>query len=122
MKEETSPEAAKPAKALSGPQQDVVASLVLRDFHRREHLAKRAQGYPGYDFANFLPLAVLLGLPLWRPEGWQLATGGLFAALGLIQFHAWGINRRIDALMKLGAGKEEEDAKLPPVTPAAWRD
>jgi hypothetical protein len=99
----TPPESAKPASELSNLHQEAVASLVLRESQRRDDLKRKAEGYAGY---NFVPAALLIGLMIWRPYGWVLVWVALAAIFGLIQFHAWGINRRIDALMKLRAGNE----------------
>lgn len=99
----TPPESAKPVSELSQLHQDAVASFVLRESQRREDLKRKAEGYAGY---TFVPAALLIGLMVWHPGGWVLVWVALTAIFALIQFHAWGINRRIDALMKLGEGSE----------------
>jgi hypothetical protein len=121
MTSEKPPQSGTPVSQLSGLQQDAVASFVLRDFRRREELNKQAAGYAGYEAAKIVPFAAIIGLMYWHPEGWSLVAGAFFIALCLIQFHAIGINRRIDALMKLGAGNQDDGTK-PPVDPAAWKD
>lgn len=101
------------ATALSNAQQDAVASMVLQELRRKERLARQAETYPGYGFSYFLLPVILCLLAGWLPEGRLLVEVALLLTFVLIQFHAWGINRRLNALMKLGAGEDGQEAKSP---------
>ena len=95
---------------LTPEQQDAVASIVAKQAKTRERLLKQVGHYRAVSW-----LPVLLTFPLYLAS--MLLTNPNYGPLSvicvgmilwfLIQFHAAGINRRLDALVKL---MEDENA------------
>lgn len=85
---------------LTHEQQDTVADVQLRLFKKRQKLLKQARGYRGY-----MVVPVALGLIFFCLFGygsdWRVLSFCIFTCFAAIQFHASGINRRMDALLEL---------------------
>jgi hypothetical protein len=83
--------------------QETLAAIEIQHARRREAHLERARRYPGQLWMPPLVLAVLCLAPVFMFERWFpsciiLLVVSLWL---LIQFHAAGVNRRLDALMEL---------------------
>lgn len=86
---------------LSAEQQEVIGQMALDEARSRKALRAKAKSYRGFLLVP--ALIWLAGFCLW---GWIGDAAILlpllfFATLLYIEFHARGINSRIDALLKL---------------------
>jgi len=104
-------------RALSPEQQETLAMVEPRRVQMRERLVNRARRYRGVNVVAGLLAGATVGLAIYsnvEPKALQFAVIGLVV---LITFHAGGINRRLDALMKLldegikrpGGGKGDKE-------------
>ncbi|MEC5125817.1 hypothetical protein VSU19_03585 [Verrucomicrobiales bacterium BCK34] len=109
---------------LSPEQQEVIARLALDDARSRRAMLEQAKSYRGYRLAP--TLLVIVGSCLWF---WNDDMDSLLPFFGLlvlifIKFHVWGVNSRIDALIRIlnldssteGSNNAEQnkDGKAPP--------
>jgi hypothetical protein len=99
-------------RRLTPEQQDTLAAIEVQRAKKREQLSEQARRYRGQQWLPALGLVVLFLLPVFTFERflpWSVII--LLACLwGLIQFHAAGVNRRLDALVELmEADKKKED-------------
>ena len=97
---------------LKPDQQEMLAAIQVQRIKKRDELLEQARHYRGQQWLPALGLVVLFLLPVFTFERflpWCVII--LVAVLwGLIQFHATGVNRRLDALIELmEADKKKED-------------
>jgi len=91
---------------LSEEQLEVIARVALDQARTKRELEKKAGGYTGSYLIPIAFLAIASGTGALRSaEYLPFVLIGLFC---LIQFHAVGINKRIDAMLKLMALPPEE--------------
>ena len=86
---------------LPAEQQEVIGRLALDQARSRKAIQAKAQSYRGAMMVPLWIYASFMWLLVWRPD-----LSILFPILGLglllyIDFHARGINSRINALIKL---------------------
>ena len=97
---------------LTSEQQETLASIEIQHTQKRQRLLERARRYRAQQWLPVLVLIILYFIPIFALEKFLpfciicLAVSLWF----LIQFHAAGVNRRLDALMELlEADKKEGD-------------
>lgn len=104
---------------LSDEQREVIARVALDQARYKRNLEKKAEGYAGYHLVPLVFIVVAVGSgAYWSGKYLPLIVLGL---IGLIQFHAVGINRRIDAALKLTAllsEKQTRSQEAPEETPS----
>ena len=98
---------------LTPEHQETLAAIEIQHARQRQVHLERARRYPGQLWVPPLVLAVLCLAPVFMFERWFpsciiLLVVSLWL---LVQFHAMGINRRLDALMELMESKKEKDGK-----------
>lgn len=96
---------------LTPEQQETLAAIEVQRTNKREQLSEQARRYPGQQWLLALVLAILLLLPVFTSERF-LPFRVIFLAVGLwflIQFHAAGVNRRLDALVELMEADREKE-------------
>jgi hypothetical protein len=77
------------------------ARVILDESHSRRGAFGKARNYWGKQIIPVIITALaLFALYLWVLIGWQVAIV-LFGALALQQWHAAGVNKRIDALIDI---------------------
>ena len=84
---------------LSDEQREVIARVALDQARNKRNLEDKAKGYLGYYLIPFVCIILVstsgaISLGKYLPFV-------LLGLIGLIQFHAVGINKRIDASLKL---------------------
>ena len=97
--------------ATSDDQQQLVARVILGDLQRREKRLRQASGYFGCGASYLIITLALIGICIWRPEGWFVAAGILIVIGVALQVELRGVNRRIDALVEMQLKFEEEIKK-----------
>jgi hypothetical protein len=102
---------------LSDEQREAIARIVLDQSRIRSELEKKASGYFGF---YLIPLVLLIAMIATgtSQSGAHLPFVMLFL-FGLIQFHAVGTKKRIDAMVKLMDLRLEEQAGSREVSPRA---
>ncbi len=85
---------------LTGEQQEALADVVVQRMRQRQDLLKQARAYRGRWWFPVVVVAAGCALAL-IPQNRLLPVFLFVLMLGLIQFHANGLNLRLDALMKL---------------------
>ena len=88
-------------RSLNTDQQEAVADIELRLFRNRQQLISRAKSYTGLVVFPSMLFLVVIGLLIFN-IGYQIVfIFCIFASIVLVQFHAFGLNRRLDALCNL---------------------
>jgi hypothetical protein len=93
---------------LSQDQQDTLGEVELRLFQKRQQVLDQARSYRGYIFFPATIGLICVCLVAFQLFPKQTLGFCLVGAFALIQFHAMGINARLNALLKL----VEEDYKM----------
>ena len=86
---------------LSEEQRASYARLVLSEAKYERALLGRAKGYFGRGMPQFLAIIVLCVYLTWQPEGDWIPIALFLMAAFAIEWHASGVNRRIDAVIQL---------------------
>lgn len=94
---------------LSDEQREVIARVALDQARTKRLLVERAEGYFGYQLYPVVLFVMACVLTIYYPEGFL--SFAIFGLAALIQFHAFGINRRIDAILKLVNLRSEEQSR-----------
>jgi hypothetical protein len=96
---------------LTPEQQEALASIEVQRAQKRQQLLEQSRRYRAQQWLPALVLSILLLLPVFTFQRFFsfciicLAVSLWF----LIQFHAAGINRRLDALLELLESDKEKD-------------
>jgi hypothetical protein len=88
---------------LTPEHQEMLAAIEIQHARQQQQHLERARRYPGQVWVPPLVLAGLCLAPVFTFERW-LPSCIIFLVVSLwflIQFHAAGVNRRLDALMDL---------------------
>jgi hypothetical protein len=96
---------------LTPEQQEMLATIEVQKTQKREQLLVRARRYRGQQWIPVLVLCILYFVPIFTFEKF-LPYCIIFLAMSLwflIQFHAAGVNRRLDALMELLESDKKKD-------------
>ena len=96
---------------LTPQQQEMLANVEVQQTQKRQQLLVRARRYRGQQWLPALVLCILCFVPIFTFEKF-LPFCIIFLAMSLwylIQFHAAGVNRRIDALMELLESDKKND-------------
>jgi hypothetical protein len=96
---------------LSPEEQHNFALLEIQGVRKRRQLLEKARHYPGQRWLPALVPGILFLLTIWMSERWlPVCIICLVSSLWLlIQFHATGVNRRLDALMELLDPNKKKD-------------
>jgi hypothetical protein len=86
---------------LSPDEQELMARLALDEARSRRDLLARAKGYRGVMLVPALLWVVAAGLGMWNPSVAGMLPYLVLMTLILVQFHALGVNSRIDAMIRL---------------------
>jgi hypothetical protein len=103
-------------RQLTPEQQETLASIEVQRVKKREQLLRQARHYRGQQWLPALALIPLYFIPTFTSQKWPPSNIALILSLilwSLIQFHAAGVNRRLDALMELlesDKNKDDHDA------------
>jgi len=100
---------------LTPEQQEMLAAIEVQHIRKRDQLLEQARRYSGQRWLPSIIFSILIFLPVFTLErSLPFCVIGLAAVLWiLIQFHAAGINRRLDALVELKEverNKADDDA------------
>ena len=99
-------------RQLTPDQQDTLGALEAARIRRRLELVAQVRGYRGRRVFPVIIILVLAGVVIFgfsRPGRLPLPVllgAALFAVLLVMQFHIAGLNRRLDALVKLLEAEE----------------
>jgi hypothetical protein len=86
---------------LSPKQQEVIGRLALEDARSRRAMLAQAKSYPGNRLVPTL-LAIVGGcLWIWKEDMDSLLPFFGLLMLIFIKFHVWGMNSRIDAMIRI---------------------
>ena len=99
-------------KQLTSEQQETLASIEVRRVKKREQLLRQARHYRGQQWLPALALVPLYFISTFTSQKWPPSIVALILSLILwllIQFHAAGVNRRLDALMELLESDKKND-------------
>ncbi len=107
---------------LSDQELDVYARVVLNESHSRRAKLKRAKDYRGRQvIPAMIPLVAMCGSWLFPKLGWEVLVV-FFVGAALMQWHAAGLNRRIDALLDLLNVESTIDHDSPEHAPSERRN
>ena len=100
---------------LTPEQQETLATIEVQRIKKRDQLLEQAHRYRGQRWLPSILFPILIFLPVFTLEKFlPFCVIGLAGILWiLIQFHAAGINRRLDALVELKEvekNKDDDDA------------
>ena len=102
-------------RQLTPEQQETLASIEVRRVKKREQLLRQARHYRGQQWVPALaliPLYFITTFTSFTSQKWPPSIVALILSLilwFLIQFHAAGVNRRLDALMELLESDKNKD-------------
>ncbi len=100
---------------LTPEQQETIATLEIQYARRRQEHLERASRYRGQMWVPLLVLAVLCLVPVFMFQRWLPSCIVCLVVIlwGLIQFHASGINNRLDALLELWESEKKKNGEKP---------
>jgi len=93
----------KQIRNMAPEQQELVGSLLAQRMRERQRLLEQARRYNGMRWGSACLGAAAIGLAVYAAGKDQIRLLSLcvIALVMFVQFHAIGLNRRLDALMKL---------------------
>ena len=97
---------------LTPEQQEMLANVEVQQTQKRQQLLVRARRYRGQQWLPALALVPLYFISTFTTQKWPPSIVALILSLILwfvIQFHAAGVNRRLDALMDLLESDKKKD-------------
>jgi hypothetical protein len=86
---------------LTPDQQTALASLEARHLRIRMELLEKARGYSGFYVVPTLLFLSAGAIGVFHSDNARLVPLCIIGLACLVQFHAAGLNRRLDALMEL---------------------
>jgi len=93
---------------LTPEQQETVATLEAHRAKKEQQLLERARHYRGRIWFPMLVFGILYLVCSFAGQRW-IPLCIAFVLFVLIEFHAAGINRRVDALMELDKKRDRHD-------------
>jgi hypothetical protein len=98
-----------------GPEhQEMLAAIEIQHARQRQEQLDRARRYRGQIWVPTVVFAGLCLVPVFTFQRW-LPSCVIFLVISLwflIQFHAAGVNRRLDALIELMETKKQNDEDI----------
>ncbi len=88
-------------KKLTPKQQEAIADFEMIRARQRLAMLRQAQGYYGKLLFPLLLFLVVGGIAIFHLGDLRLIPLGFIGLACLVQFHAAGLNQRLDALMEL---------------------
>lgn len=88
-------------RKLTLEQQEALGGVEAQRVRVRQKLVEDARRYRGVHVVGIFLMCVAIGLAIFYSAQLGPLSYGIIAVACLAQFHALGLNRRIDALMKL---------------------
>lgn len=90
-------------------QREMIARIAMDQARHERKVRENAEGYFGYRLIPIILLLIATVLGMLRPAGFL--SFFIIGLAGMIQFHAIGINKRIDAVLKLMDLSREEQTR-----------
>jgi len=88
-------------RELTPEQQEAIGIVEAQRVRTRQQLVERARGYRGGRVTVGLLMGVAMGLAIYSVANPRALLFAVIAVTALVGFHAAGLNRRLDALMRL---------------------
>lgn len=89
--------------------QEAIGGIALEDARVLRETLAAAKGYRGMQMTPYVLMALGITISLWKPYFTEWAPFLFFGMVFLIQYHVHGVNRRIDAVLRLMDERREAE-------------